>query len=88
MRPPLCLAVAWGVWGAWTINLTLNRSDEGPGFLPGLFLVPQSVGADGTKFHSCGIRLFHAIGTNCPSDGQRAGTLLDDYRSDLRLLGR
>ena len=34
----LCLAVAWA---AWTIKPTLNRNDEGPGFLPGLFLVPQ-----------------------------------------------
>ena len=26
-----------GVWGVWIIKPTFNRSDEGPGFLPGLF---------------------------------------------------
>jgi hypothetical protein len=31
----LCLAAAWA---AWIIKPTLNRNDEGLGFLPGLFL--------------------------------------------------
>jgi hypothetical protein len=35
--PRLCLAVAWAAWAAWTIKPTLDRNDEGPGFLPGLF---------------------------------------------------
>ena len=34
---PVCLAVAWAAWAVWTIKPTLNRNDEGPGFLPGLF---------------------------------------------------
>jgi hypothetical protein len=38
---PAMPVVVWVVWGVWTINLTHNRSDEGPGFLPGLFSVPQ-----------------------------------------------
>jgi hypothetical protein len=29
--------VAWAVWAAaWTIKPTVNRHDEGPGFVPGL----------------------------------------------------
>jgi hypothetical protein len=36
--PRLCLAAAWA---AWTIKPTLNRNDEGPGFIPGLFLAPS-----------------------------------------------
>jgi hypothetical protein len=32
--PRLCLAAAWA---AWTIKPTLNRNDEGPGLIPGLF---------------------------------------------------
>jgi hypothetical protein len=32
----LCLAVAWA---AWTIKSTLNRNDEGPGFIRGLFFL-------------------------------------------------
>jgi hypothetical protein len=34
----LCLAAAWA---AWIIKPTLNRNDEGLGFLPGLFFVPK-----------------------------------------------
>jgi len=40
-RHRVCPAVVWVVWGVWTIKLIHNRSDEGPGFLPGLFSVPQ-----------------------------------------------
>ena len=41
MGPRLCLAVAWAVW---TIKPTLNRNDEGPGFLSGpFFLVVPSM---------------------------------------------
>jgi hypothetical protein len=36
--PRLCQPAAWT---AWTIKPTLNRNDEGPGFIPGLFLVPS-----------------------------------------------
>ena len=32
-----CRAVAWAVWAVWTIKLILNKNDEGPGSLPGLF---------------------------------------------------
>ena len=32
MRRPVCLAVEWVAWAVWTINPTLNRNDEGPGF--------------------------------------------------------
>ena len=39
MGPRLCLAVAWA---AWTIKPALNRNDEGPGFLPGLFSCPEA----------------------------------------------
>jgi hypothetical protein len=29
-------------WAAWTIKPTLNRNDEGPAFIPGLFLSPRT----------------------------------------------
>jgi hypothetical protein len=32
-------------WAVWTIKPTLNRNDEGPGFLPGLFLGVPSMNA-------------------------------------------
>ena len=38
MGPRLCLAVAWA---AWTIKPTLNRNDEGPESIPGLFFLPR-----------------------------------------------
>jgi hypothetical protein len=41
VRRPVCLAVEWVAWAVWTINPTLNRNDEGPGFFRASFLVPQ-----------------------------------------------
>jgi len=41
VRRAVCLAVEWVAWAVWTINPTLNRNDEGPGFFRASFLVPQ-----------------------------------------------
>ena len=44
MGARLCLAVAWVAWAVWTIKPTLNRNDEGPGFLSGPFFFFRSHG--------------------------------------------
>jgi hypothetical protein len=36
-------------WAAWTIKPVLNRNDEGPGFIPGLFSCPTVRMASATE---------------------------------------
>ena len=45
----LCLAVAWA---AWTTKLALNNSNEGPGYIPGFFLVSTGLAACLTALRS------------------------------------
>ena len=38
---PACLAVAWAVWGVWTIRAVTSSETRWPGISPGLFFLSQ-----------------------------------------------
>ena len=74
MGPRLYLAVAWA---AWTIKPTLNRNDEGPEEIPGLFSCAEAT-ADYLSRHLPANSLLY--GSGCRAAGPR----LDEIVAALR----